>query len=80
MDFQRILQTNKVSSSILIFVIFLSIIHFLIRPSIVYNKDGSFKQFGIGYQNKTVVPIWVVCIILAIFSYLAVCWVSIMNL
>ena len=59
MDFQRILQTNKVSSSILIFIIFLSIIHFLIRPSIVYNKDGSFKQFGIGYGTaRTAISVY----------------------
>lgn len=73
MDFQRTLQINKVSFSILIFIAAISAIH-LIQPAIVYNPDGSFKQFGIGYRNKTVIPIWVVCIILGIFSYLVVCW------
>jgi len=73
MDIQRILQIHKVSFSILVFVIFLLIIH-ITKPAIIYNKDGSFKQFGIGYMNKTVVPIWLVCIILGIFSYLVVCW------
>lgn len=76
MDIQRILQIHKVSFSILLFLLVLSIIHFVIQPSIIYNKDGSFKQFGIGYRNKTVVPIWLVCIILGIFSYLAICWVA----
>ena len=42
------------------------------KPTIVYNVDGSLKQFGLGYKNKTVIPMWLICIILAIFSYLAV--------
>lgn len=73
MNIQRMLQIHKVSFSILLFIVFLSLIH-ITRPAIIYNKDGSFKQFGIGYINKTVVPIWLVCIILGIFSYLMICW------
>ena len=44
------------------------IIQFL-KPSIIYNSDGSLRQFGIGYRKKTVVPLWLVVILLAIFSY-----------
>ncbi len=76
MNIQRILQIHKVSFSILLFVILLSFVHFVIRPAIIYNTDGSFKQFGIGYRNKTVTPIWLICIILGIFSYLFVCWMA----
>lgn len=76
MYFQTIIQLNKISFSILIFIILISILHFIIRPSIVYNKDGSFKEFGIGYRNKTVTPVWFICIILAILSYLFACWVA----
>jgi hypothetical protein len=38
----------------------------------MYTKEGGFRPFGVGYKHKTVVPIWIVAIILAIFSYLAV--------
>ena len=31
------------------------------------------REFGIGYKNKTVVPIWLATIILAFMSYFAVC-------
>jgi len=72
---QRFFYINKVSFSILLFVVFLLIIH-TTKPIIIYNKDGSFKQFGIGYVNKTVTPIWLVCIILGIFSYLFICWLA----
>jgi len=75
MNIQRFIQFNKVSFSILVFIFIISIIHFIIKPNIIYNNDGSFKQFGIGYKNKTVVPIWLVCIILGIISYLFICWI-----
>ena len=42
------------------------------KPSFMYNDDGSFRQFGVGYKKNTVVPIWLITIILAIFSYLGV--------
>ena len=68
---KRFLLINKVNIAILLFVIVFGIIHW-IKPSLIYNSDGGFRPFGLGYSNKTVIPIWVVAIILAIFSYLAV--------
>lgn len=62
---------NKLNISIILFVFLFAIIHF-IKPSIIYDRDGSFKKFGVGYRNKTVIPIWIVSIILGIFSYLIV--------
>ena len=39
------------------------------KPSIVYQTDGSLRPFGVGYRKKTVVPLWLVVFLLAIFSY-----------
>lgn len=44
----------------------------MIKPSFIYNDDGSFRRFGLGYKSKTVVPIWFVTILIAILSYLFV--------
>lgn len=57
--------------AIFIFIILFGIIN-AFRPSIIYNKDLSFRRFGIGYKNKTVIPIWLFSIILAILVYVAV--------
>jgi hypothetical protein len=57
--------------AVFIFLILFGIIN-AFRPSIIYNKDLSFRRFGIGYKNKTVVPIWLFSIILAILVYVAV--------
>lgn len=42
------------------------------KPSLLYTPEGGFRQFGVGYKQKTVVPIWLVAILLAILCYLAV--------
>jgi hypothetical protein len=42
------------------------------QPGFLYDSDGSFRVFGVGYRHKTVIPIWVVSIVLAILCYLAV--------
>ena len=62
---------NKLNISLLIFLILFFMIHYL-KPSIVYDENGEFRPFGVGYRHKTVVPIWLVAIITAIFSYLFV--------
>jgi|TARA_A100001015_G_scaffold268661_1_gene319690 uncharacterized membrane protein len=64
-------RQNKTYIAIFIFVLLFTVFH-LIKPSFAYGRDGEFRQFGVGYKNKTVVPIWGVSIGIAIFSYLAV--------
>lgn len=65
------IRTHKPLFAILIFLVLFSIIHYM-KPGFAYNDDGGFRPFGLGYRNKTIVPIWVVAIILAIFSYMIV--------
>lgn len=43
-----------------------------LRPGFLYNSDGSLREFGIGYKRKTVIPIWLLSIVLAIVCYLTV--------
>lgn len=68
---KKFVRVHKVNIAIVIFLIAFSIIH-MIKPDIIYNKEGGFRPFGVGYKHKTVVPIWLIAIILAIFSYLIV--------
>ena len=43
-----------------------------VKPSFLYQMDGSLRQFGVGYQNKTVMPIWFLAMIAGILSYFGV--------
>lgn len=65
------IRKNLTSVSIFLFLILFVVIQ-MFRPAFIYNEDGSFRQFGIGYRSKTVIPIWLVTIIVAILSYLFV--------
>jgi hypothetical protein len=67
----KIVRKNRLSFAILLFLALFSLIHFL-KPSLIYNDEGGFRPFGVGYRHKTVIPIWIVAIILAIFSYMFV--------
>ena len=68
---KNFVYANKLNISIFLFVLFFSLIH-TAKPGLLYNKDGSFREFGVGYRNKTVIPIWIVAIVLAILCYLYV--------
>lgn len=43
-----------------------------LKPGFLYNHDGTLRTFGVGYKNKTVIPVWLLAITLAIFSYLGI--------
>jgi len=59
---------DKLNISILVFVGVFSLLVYW-KPTFMYKQDGSLREFGIGYRNKTVVPMWLAVIIIAIFSY-----------
>ena len=69
--YRLFIRRNITSVSIVIFVFLFCILQ-LFAPGFLYKEDGSLREFGIGYKNKTVIPIWLVAFILAIFSYLFV--------
>lgn len=62
----------RASFAILLFLAAFSLIMFVIKPSLVYNEDGSLKQFGAGRHRKSVVNVMVLTIVLSTLSYLAV--------
>jgi hypothetical protein len=64
-------RNNITLVSIIIFIIFFGIIQML-KPAFFYNLDGSIREFGIGYKNKTILPIWLFSILLGIMCYLFV--------
>ena len=39
------------------------------KPGFMYNSDGSLRQFGVGRKFTTVIPAWLVAILMAIFLY-----------
>jgi hypothetical protein len=65
------IRYHKLNVTILLFLILFTAIH-LLKPGLIYDKDGSFREFGVGYRHKTVIPIWVISIVLSILCYLAV--------
>jgi hypothetical protein len=68
---KQFVRYNKISIAIMMFLVIFSIIHYL-KPGLLYTKEGGFRDFGVGYRNKTVIPIWVVSIVLAILCYFSV--------
>ncbi len=68
---KQFVRDNVTLVSIIVFLIIYSLIQ-MNRPAIFYNLDGSIRDFGVGYKNKTILPIWLLSIILGILSYLAV--------
>ena len=65
------IRENKTLIAVILFIIIFGVIQ-MIKPACFYNRDGSIREFGIGYKNKTILPIWLLSLILGILCYLAV--------
>jgi len=64
-------RNNTTLVSIIIFLIIFGVVQ-LLHPDFLYNKDGSIREFGVGYKNKTILPLWLFSIVLGILSYVIV--------
>jgi hypothetical protein len=69
--FKTYIRENITLFAIILFVIIFGTIQ-LMKPACFYNKNGSLRDFGVGYRNKTILPVWLLSIILGILCYLAV--------
>ena len=67
MNRQYITKHIVTITSMLLCITILSI--YFVQPIVICNEDGSLKEFGIGYNNKTVVPMWYCTLLLAIVIY-----------
>ncbi len=68
---RQFVNNNAVFSSIIIFITLYTLIQY-VKPSLFYNTDGSVREFGVGYRNKTIIPVWLLSVVLGILSYLIV--------
>ena len=69
--YRNFIRDNVTLVAIILFIIIFSMIQ-LSKPAFLYNTDGSIREFGVGYKNKTILPIWLLSIVLGIICYLIV--------
>ena len=69
-------KKRKISVAVYIFVILFTITQY-VKPSFLYTKQGYIRQFGLGYKNKTIIPMWLVTIVLVVISYYIVMYILI---
>ena len=69
--YRNFIRDNVTLVSIILFITIFSMIQ-LSKPAFLYNTDGSIREFGVGYKNKTILPIWLLSIVLGIVCYLIV--------
>jgi len=65
------IRNNINSFAILIFIVSFVCLNYY-QPSFLYNKNGSLREFGLGQTRKTILPVWLLSIVLGIMSYLLV--------
>ena len=68
-------QLNRLCLVIFIYIILYGIV-VLIRPEMIFNNNyNCLRQFGVGYKNTTIAPLWIVSILFAIISYFIVLYI-----
>lgn len=68
---KNFIKKHIISTTILIFlIIYFPIVYF--KPDFIFTKQGSIRHFGLGKRNCTIVPIWLLILLLVIFIYMTV--------
>ena len=65
----QFIKENPLLMSVFLFILIFTLIN-IGKPGFLYNTNGSIRQFGLGYKNKSIFPIWLLSVILGILSYL----------
>lgn len=65
------IRRNITGFSVLLFIIFYLLILFF-KPSFIFDEDKNIRDFGLGSTKKTVLPLWLISLVLGIASYLLV--------
>jgi len=69
--YKTFIKKNNLSATMILFLI-LYLFFVYLKPNFIFNKSGGIRNFGLGKVNSTVLPIWLVVILLAIMSYMSV--------
>ncbi len=65
-------DSNRLMMILMVYFIGYGLI-LLFKPGIVFdNSKNHLRSFGVGYKNSTILPLWLISILLAIFSYFVV--------
>lgn len=79
MNMKFFTRKNRLSASIIIFlIVYISILQ--LKPSFLFNKDGSIRNFGLGKSNTSIIPAWLFGILVAVLSYLLVLYLTCFNI
>lgn len=66
----NIFESNKLIFILLIYFILFYFI-FSAKPQLLFNKNGTFRDFGAGYNKKTIIPAWFFTILISIGIYIS---------
>jgi hypothetical protein len=65
------IRRNLTFISVFVFSVIFGLFQ-IMKPSFLYEKDGALREFGLGSEKKTILPIWLFSLVLAILSYIFV--------
>ncbi len=72
----RILNRNTIRQNITTVAIVIYVLSYgsivYLKPSFLYNTDGSLREFGVGQSRKTILPAWLLSLVLSLMSYFSI--------
>ena len=71
MNCHSFVKNNKLVIIIVLLVSFILVIH-QIKPAFLYERNGSIRNFRFGVKRKTIIPLWLIVIVMPILFYIIV--------
>ncbi len=69
------MKKNKIMISIVFFLVLFGMFQW-IKPAFLYTRKGAIREFGVGYKNKTILPMGLLAVLLGILCYVVTLYVG----
>ena len=70
----KLIYSHPTLSALIIYCLFFTIL-VITKPNFLFLPNGGLRKFGIGYQKKTIMPLWLLSIVIGIFSFMIVLYI-----
>ncbi len=72
----ELVKQHPIQAAIVMYFLIISVV-IIMQPIVIFSKNGTPRDFGVGDSNRTIYPLWLICILTAILSYYTVLiWIS----
>jgi hypothetical protein len=72
MSLRMYARRHAAPTAVALFLAVFGLTAYIIKPAFLFRPDGTPREFGVGFRNKTFMPLWLFSLLTGVLCYFAV--------